>query len=248
MSPLPRRARPERAPPPLDSPDWYRIKYQLAALSLDQATEPEEGEPTPAHRQRLQQTAVDETADLARVTAAAAAQFKHKSDRMLVDLLHSTIEPSAFILLAGALQLDAGLIPRSRSLPSGLSEDIGPAVIDDSLTRHEADRLMVERLLFSPGRPEPLALIAFVKGEPELAPQVLYDLACFYARAGQQDPTRLPEAVQWLEEAVRTTPIAERPAIFKMIDADPALAPLRERGALLSPVEKLRPAPAASST
>jgi hypothetical protein len=217
--------------------DWYRIRYQLAALYLNEATagwvapDAPEGK-RPVERKEL---ALLEAKDLATETAKNIEGFA-SIDRYLVEFLATTIEPSLLALLAGALlfELEAQDRPGQRENP--------PA------TRGELISLLEGKQI------NPWALLAYVQRDHDLAPRVLYNLACFYARAAALAETEtwmrdalsekpriipLPEAAKWLIRAVRQTPITERRGLFNLINRDPALAALRGRSDLMEPIRTL---------
>jgi hypothetical protein len=219
------------------NPDWYRIRYQLAALYLNEATAgwvPPDA-PKEAAVDDRRRLALTETKDLAAETAKNIEDFA-SIDRYLVEFLQTTVEPSLLVLLAGALLFDSAAQdrPSERGKP--------PSTHAELMTLLAGERI------------NPWALIEYVQPHYDLAPRVLYNLACFYARAAALVDTEpwmkqavrqipsvspLPEATKWLVRAVRQTPITERQALFNMINRDPALTDLRERADLLNTIETL---------
>jgi hypothetical protein len=223
--------------PPIRNPDWYRIRYQLAALYLNEATAgwvpPSVPEGTNAGERKG--LALKETKDLATEAARNIESFA-PIDRYLVEFLETTVEPALLVLLAGALLFESAAQER----PDHRDEPPG--------TRGELITLLTAT------RINPWALVAYVQRDHDLAPRVLYNLACFYARSAalmesevwmrealRQNPeiNPLPEAAKWLIRAVRQTPIRERRALFNLISGDPALADLRERADLMEDVRAL---------
>ncbi len=191
-----------------ENPDWYRIKYQFAALYTTWAMVSEPG----AQRDKRAQDAATEAKDLAIIALDKIANLVSAGDGQggartgylqgtLRPFLEGTIEPSVLALVAGT----ASPIP---SRPDGWSQGARPSVdqVRATLTSQTID---------------PWRLIAFVEKGPSRPPATLYNLACFYTR--YHDYTT---ASKRLLHAVRETQRQERPSLVKVALGDPVLAPL----------------------
>jgi hypothetical protein len=201
----------ERADPQRHNPDWYRIRYQLAALYLNRASFHEGG---PRLAEDLQQ-ALGESTELARVSVDVALTEgapvrprrmrwqraeRVQERRDLSDFLRSTIVPSALTLLAGAL-----LVDREQN-PPVLRASVELHSYRDVLNALDNDEL------------DPDELVKFVERQAQLAPRVYYNLACY--QASRQDVLK---AKKWLELALLNTTITERVALLKIIERDTTL-------------------------
>ena len=108
---------------PIENPDWFRIKYQLAALYSNWAADSEPG----MNREKRARRAADEARTLAETTLDAIDGLaNHRRGRRttskaylrntLQPFLEGTIEPSALTLLAGTV---VPLPQRPREWPPG---------------------------------------------------------------------------------------------------------------------------------
>jgi tetratricopeptide (TPR) repeat protein len=195
---------------PTENPDWYRIRYQLAALYTNWAADSEPG----LNRDRRAQRAATEAKSLAITTLAAiesletpghgrgSAPRAYLKDT-LRPFLTGTIEPSLLTLLAGTV---SPLEPRPEGWPGTRSSraDIAASI--------EADRI------------DPWQLIAYVEQGANRPPETQFNLACFYTRAGD-----LTAASKRLLRAVRETQHQERQRLVDVALTDPVLSPLLEK-------------------
>jgi tetratricopeptide (TPR) repeat protein len=195
---------------PDENPDWYRIKYQIAALYTNWAVDGEPG----ANRERRAARAAVEAQALATKTLAVLARLD-KGGRVqgqaprayledtLRPFLQGTIEPSVLTLVAGSV---SPLPPRPDGWPG---ERPAREAIAASLTANRID---------------PWQLIAYVEKGPHRPPETQFNLACFYTRAGD-----LTTASRRLLRAVRETQRQERQRLVDVALVDPVLAPLLEK-------------------
>jgi Flp pilus assembly protein TadD len=195
---------------PDENPDWYRIKYQIAALYTNWAVDGEPG----ANRDRRATRAAQEAKALAatmfdvleRLDKSGRAQGKAPRaylEGTLRPFLVGTIEPSAVTLLAGSV---SPLPPRPDGWPG---ERPTRDVISASVAANRID---------------PWQLIAYVEKGPHRPPETQFNLACFYTRAGD-----LTTASRRLLRAVRETQRQERQRLVDVALLDPVLRPLLEK-------------------
>lgn len=195
---------------PHDNPDWYRIKYQFAALYSNWATETELG---PTKDKRAKQAA-DEAKALAITTLDALtnlAQGGRGQDSApreylrgtLRPFLEGTIEPSLLTLVAGTV---SPLPARPEASPT---ERPTRETVSASLAANQID---------------PWQLISYVEKGTSRPPATLFNLACFYTRA--QDFTM---ASKLLLGAVRETQRQERQSLVNVAMSDPGLKPLLDK-------------------
>jgi tetratricopeptide (TPR) repeat protein len=199
------------------NPDWYRIRYQLAALYLNRASL-NKGRARLADdvsRAREEATAIvrdsvkilispEEVPSIWRryrlSQSAASIREEHGE---LSDFLSATIAPAALTLLAGLLQIDG---------------EPHPPIVREPITLHSYEE--VGQALGTPGLTGE-ALVAFVERQTQLAPRVYYNLACYHTTR-----RRRQRATEWLEQAFLHTPITERYALLRVVEKDTTLAPL----------------------
>ena len=195
---------------PVDNPDWYRIKYQLAALYTNWAADSAPG----LHKESRAERAATEAKELAITTLAAIDGLKNARGgrgtaprsylrSTLRPFLKGTIEPSLLTLLAGTV---SPLPPR----PEGWS--------DERPTRGDV------RASLAADRVDPWQLIAYVDHDSHRPPETQFNLACFYTRAGD-----LTAASKHLLRAVRETQSQERQRLVDAALIDPVLSPLLEK-------------------
>jgi tetratricopeptide (TPR) repeat protein len=268
--------------------DWYRARYQLAALALNKASEPDEQRPDTVAKQD-RQSALEVTSEVARIAAETITELgvagervysrsrwliprrcavfrgcgwssqprtqaeglaggkaeaedagwrrpdvpaggawswnqpsktvtarrleKADPDEMLARFLSTTIEPSAFLLLAGALLLgrDDPTMPEPAP-PVSSREELLRDLLNEGAKRDED---------------APYRLAMYVDELSDVAPRVLYNLACFYTRVREFE-----KAHRRLEQALLQTPVAERGALRRVVRNDVTLDKLRELGGL----------------
>ncbi|HKO28475.1 MAG TPA: tetratricopeptide repeat protein [Solirubrobacteraceae bacterium] len=195
---------------PTENLDWYRIRYQLAALYTNWAADSEPG----LNKDRRAERAAAEARELAIITLAVIDDLK--SPRVgrgalpraylkdtLRPFLKGTIEPSLLTLLAGTV---SPLPPRPAGWPG---ERPTRGDLSASLTANEMD---------------PWQLISYVELGPNRPPETQFNLACFYTRAGD-----LTAASKRLLGAVRETQRQERQGLVDVALIDPVLRPLLDK-------------------
>jgi tetratricopeptide (TPR) repeat protein len=195
---------------PTENLDWYRIKYQLAALYTNWAADSEPG----LNKDRRAERAAAEAKELAIITLAVIDDLKNPRIRRgtlpraylkdtLRPFLKGTIEPSLLTLLAGAV---SPLPPRPAGWPG---ERPTRGDLSASLAANEID---------------PWQLISYVELGANRPPETQFNLACFYTRAGD-----LTAASKRLLGAVRETQRQERQRLVDVALLDPVLKPLLEK-------------------
>ncbi len=198
------------------NPDWYRVKYSLATERVNWAlVEKKESQ-------------------MARAEGEARSLLTAVHDRLLREqgndddaepalnaFLGDHLKPSLLVLFAG-IELSKFDEGRKVSTPNAESEDLD-RLEDRIRTGGEVDPfLLVEEVVASYKRP---------------SPGLSYNLACFYAQAGDWR-----SALEHLRGTVESTPPSAWPRLRAEIEHDPMFAPLRGE------VESLfrdEPAPAA---
>jgi tetratricopeptide (TPR) repeat protein len=210
------------------NPDWYRIRYQLAALYLNSASV-KDGTPRLSNDTTLalrESEAVAAESVTLIVQPAALPALWHRVRGLqrkktlrnereeLLAFLETTIAPSALMLLAGAMHtVGAPVSPTVRPSPALVTyKDVL-----DVLGSSEVD---------------PEALVKFVEAQPNLAPRVYYNLSCY-----QVLRNRHQDAKEWLDRAFLHTTTTERYALLRIVEKDTTLDPLTEDLAYL---ERLR--------
>jgi tetratricopeptide (TPR) repeat protein len=190
------------------NPDWYRIKYQLAALYTNWAAA------TPSHVRHNEHAnrALQASVDLARQTLEAiikppSAGIRESAssgfvEESLLPFLEGTIEPSALTLVACSI------------------DPIPPA--PEQRPEHRPDREAVLANLASPSI-DPWQLIAYVEMGEHVTPSAHFDLACFYTKIG-----KIAKATKRLQRAIRETAEPERKGLIAVVEKDPLLKRLRE--------------------
>ncbi|MGN6871258.1 MAG: tetratricopeptide repeat protein [Solirubrobacteraceae bacterium] len=195
---------------PDENPDWYRIKYQIAALYTNWAVDGEPG----ANREKRSARAADEAYALATTTLDVLTRLdgsrrtQGQAPRAYLQdtlrpFLQGTIEPSALTLLAGSV---SPLAPRPVDWPG------------ERPTREDI------RAALAAKRIDPWQLIAYVEKGPHRPPETQFNLACFYTRAGD-----LTTASRRLLRSVRETQRQERQRLVDVALIDPVLRPLLEK-------------------
>jgi len=184
---------------PAANPDWYRIKYQLAALAANRAAATND----PVELKRtLEQDAAQQAKDLALKTSQTIQDLSEQDpESMLIRFLRGTIEPDALVLAASTIPHSA-----NAAMPEGRPSrgDILAALRQDAI--------------------DPWILIAFVERGSTRATNTLYNLGCFYASIGDFN-----RAAARVITAVCETQRSERQALAAVATLDPILEGLRER-------------------
>jgi tetratricopeptide (TPR) repeat protein len=191
---------------PQDNPDWYRIKYQFAALYTNWAVD------TDARKDELLASAAKEGNALALTTLDVLARLdgggsgrgiaRDYETTTLKLFLEGTIAPSILVLVAGTV-----VPPPDR--PAG------------RMTPPERTEI---RASLKAGNPDPWKLISYIEHGASRPPATLFNLACFYTRAGD-----FSRASRRLLSAVRETQRQERPSLVRVALTDSILRPLLRR-------------------
>jgi tetratricopeptide (TPR) repeat protein len=190
------------------NPDWYRIKYQLAALYTNWAAATSAG----VQHDDLAAKARSESTGLALSTLKAIEKpptaglgESVPADYVggtLLPFLKGTIEPSALVLVALAAE------PVPPAPPQGSDGRPGRRALIEVL---EAETI------------DPWPLVAYVEKGEHLTPSAHFDLACFYANAGAY-----AKATERLQRAIRETAPPERMVLIDVAKRDPTLDSLRD--------------------
>ena len=195
---------------PIENPDWFRIKYQVAALYTNWAADSEPGtnqikraERASTEAKNLAAKALEAIIRLTKVGRHQRLASRAYLQGTLRPFLEGTIEPSALTLLAGTV---SPLPARPADPPSGR-----PAR-QEILASLKANRI------------DPWQLISYVETGPHRPPETQFNLACFYTRIGD-----LTTAARRLLRAVRETQRQERQRLVTAALGDPVLSPLLEK-------------------
>jgi tetratricopeptide (TPR) repeat protein len=201
---------------PDENPDWYRIKYQVAALYSNWALESEgvrkddRARRAAADAKQLAEVTLDTLARLHKGGRAQGTAPREYLQATLRPFLEGTIEPSVLALLAGT-------VSPLQARPADWPPPDGP-------TREEI-RASLEANELDPSKPiDPWQLIAHVEKGPKRPPETQFNLACFYTSAGD-----LTTASRRLIQAVRQTQRQERQRLVDVALLDPVLGPLFEK-------------------
>lgn len=195
---------------PSENPDWYRIKYQVAALYTNWAADSEPGSNRDKRAARAAREAQALAAKALEVIAGREARERSRGsarNAYLRDTLHpfleGTIEPSVLTLLAGTV---SPLPPRPPGWPGARP------------TRQALRGALTANVI------DPWQLISYVESGPNRPPETQFNLACFYTRAGD-----LTTATKRLLRAVRETQRQERQRLVDVALIDPVLRPLLDK-------------------
>lgn len=216
--------------PPQRNPDWYRVKYSLAAESFNAAYVAEQYEPRSSvmdedEARAARAKSIADAEEEARELLGAIRSRLHgdrgwglkrrrQDDRGLDDFLSAHLEPSAFVLLAGI-----ELFKRGRE-QSRLQGDIER--FDDLEARLAAGRDI-----------NPYALVSYVAANWEPLPaSISFNLACFYAQASRlRDEGEVDlffAAQRYLRHCVEVTAPSERNRLRDEVGSDPVLGELAQ--------------------
>lgn len=217
---------------PRQNPDWYRVKYSLAAESFNAAYVAERGD-IASPGERRSSVADGGEAETARAERIAAAEGetrellgaieawlhrdrgwglrrRRRNGRGLDDFLSSHLRPSAFVLLAGI-----ELFKRGRE-ESRAQADLEEWCLDD-LEARVGDGLDVN--------PYALASRVAARWDP-LPASISFNLACFYTQAWRDDEDGadlFAAAQRYLRRCVEVTAPSERDRLRDEIGSDPIL-------------------------
>lgn len=239
------KARPDGQLSNEHDPDWYRIKYTLAALHTNWAASSSDPQRRKTHTQRSAELARDLAAQTLTTLDAIPQPKAHKAaktfqEKTLKPFLEGTIEPSALVLAASTAIDEGGLDPDGHQPPASPDNGAGPVSLGapssplPDLTLEAKKQAARGALAQHPVDPFPL--IAYVEGAPCRPPAGLFNLACFYTRVRD-----LHTAAERLVLAVRGLSPLERSAMIEAARTDPTLAPLRDRrSGLMAKLGELR--------
>jgi tetratricopeptide (TPR) repeat protein len=201
---------------PDENPDWYRIKYQIAALYTNWAVESEgikkddRSRRASTEARSVAETTLDTLARLERGGRGQGKASRAYLQDTLLPFLTGTIEPSVLALLAGTVcplpERPDGWPPHERPSREDVRASLAANAADPSNTL------------------DPWQLIAFVERGPNRPPETQFNLACFYTRAGD-----LTMASRRLLHAVRETQRQERQRLVDVALLDPVLKPLLDK-------------------
>ncbi len=199
---------------PKYNPDWYRVKYSIAALHANAEAalksdaaglQGEDRDTSLIAATREHDLAMRHARELARTSATTLTElklslFRHpilwwrlvraltKPERQgLSRFLSVTMEPAALVLLAGMLPAPENTRAADESIRS--ESDLVTALDREA--------------------PAPLALVGYVDRLPEHDPRADYNLACLYVSWG-----RSADAAEPLLRAMRETPEPQRPRLI----------------------------------
>jgi hypothetical protein len=217
-------------------PLWYQGMYQLGAqrlhiaIAIEQGTirQPDDSDFEPP---TLRRAAIADAARLLRTTALTLLwlQFQFRrislhgrewwSERWILwEALSENIEPSAALLLAGAL-MESDAPTRTET--------------EDGLSRRDLLRMPREELEAK----SPWTLEEFARNRPRVSPRARYNHACFLATAAAKKKRRpsakgtddsMEQAAVELRRSLREADPALRRRLAAWGLADPTLKPLRE--------------------
>jgi hypothetical protein len=190
------------------NPDWYRVKYSLAALHTNWAgtlreAEPRDEKAIESHLEQGHKLSEEVARDSLQQLVERPAK---KTSTPLRKLLEDAVLPAALNLYAatGTGSADAGLGQEwdeqdetgdQRQLLAYLEEGLDERVALDYVTTHAPP-----------------------------TPRVLYNLACAWAAIGEPD-----QAMDTLRKALAAASKAERRVFARLARKDPSFAPLREK-------------------
>lgn len=181
------------------NPDWYRVKYNLAALHANWASDREQGEL--ARRRGLQRQSHEEARTLA-VTALQVLRSGAGGPDLRRLLERSTL-PATLILFAGT-------IPEEKPQRGPAGEEAAEPLSRDRLSS-----------LLEAGELTATQALAFVAGIPRLEGRVVYNLACAHTQHG-----RFTAAAEALVQAIASAPRRQRNRLVSWALEDPSLEPL----------------------
>ena len=208
------------------NPDWYRIKYQLAALFTNWSVETEPGPKRTERTERaskeanqLARTAVNTLQALSSENRTPAGTSGAFLEGTLKPFLEGTITPSVLVLVAGNVQ---PLPPRPADWPG------------------KRPKFRNVRAAINGGAIDPWRLISYVEQGANRPPETQFNLACFYTRAHD-----FSAASKRLLTAVHETKRQERNVLVNAAVTDSVLKPLREKrpGIVAKLYEMLSPSP-----
>lgn len=180
------------------NPDWYRVKYNLASLHANQASEEERRAPTAAIDQRT--SAHREARELAQAAAEQIAKPPQGAGSDLMSLLRKLILPAALVLYAGTNSHDGS---------GAASTGVTPQSIEELLKRLIDDKL------------EAPAALGYVTSKRRIPWEIQRDLTFAYTQLGEFD-----KASAFLKQSLENVPGKKRKSLAEQMLADPSLTPL----------------------
>jgi hypothetical protein len=183
------------------NPDWYRIKYNLAALHANWAALDEGESSAPDEQADHRKEAHSGAKELAEAALEQLVEGTGKADPALLTLLEKSILPSALILYSGTAQ----------------DPEKGEQHFYAERTPGNLEQLLADmRTGLSPEH-----AFGFVASAKRPTARTLYNLACAAAQAG--DTTA---AESYLQRALSSGSEAERRQLAQRSAVDPTLRPL----------------------
>jgi hypothetical protein len=194
---------------PHSNPDWYRVKYTLAAEYANWSMEPKEARPASlVNAEREARELLGAAWSKLEGDQEASGGVRGTRNLALDDMLRRTVVPSALILLAGVLLAEQGGDETARK-----TEHAG-----------KLDPAQVRNLVVSGKSVSPFSIVELVESQPSLSRDTLYNLACFYAQAGDFDL-----AIEHLRSVLRDAPASGRRVLVGQMQRDPVLRPVMRK-------------------
>ena len=196
------------------NPDWYRIRFQLAAVYLNWAADRAESDTRRPERAAKAKEHATLVARQTLETLETPPSVRRESvspqflKRTLAPFLEDTVEPSALVLLACVTYRD----------PTSHHDPISPFRPEDARTSRAQVLAAMEG-----GPIDPWLLVRYVELGDQLPPNARCELACFYMLTRDY-----ATAARWLTEAIRDAPATEQGYLFEVAETDPTLGPLRK--------------------
>lgn len=188
------------------NPDWFRIKYAIAAeyangaLAGDAFEEDWDEDPLEAANQHVR--------ELLEAIEAKLAEGDEEGDPFAA-FLRDRLVPSAYVLLAG--------------IRYAVERRQGRTLVVEPIERRPRDE--IEATIGATEPPSPFAIVRMVEeGWQPLPPEVSYNLACFYAQVDRGD-----EAYAHLREALVATGPGRRTTLLGQAARDPLLGGVARR-------------------
>lgn len=197
-----------RKRPPFSNPDWYRVKYSLAAERVNWALA-DDGE----RRRQLAVAKAESRAllgeidrRLRRPRAWGLRAINDRAGRELDLFLQEYLRPSLFVLLAGIELAIAGVSA------GGWKAGAKPLNLRQLDSQIRAGASLDPRLI----------VCAVEAGRREPSAGLSYNLACFYSQAGESD-----RALAYLRSTIELTPPSSWSRLRAEVERDPVLKSLR---------------------
>jgi tetratricopeptide (TPR) repeat protein len=203
------------------NPDWYRIKYQFAALYTNWALDTADAD----ERAELAQRGATAARSLAQTVLDTLSQplKASREDEASPEYLQHTLKPC----------LEGTIEPSILALVASTAKPIPPRPVDWPRPRPEFEA--IHAAVVADGPIDPWLLISYIEQGVSRPPALLFNLACFYTRIGD-----LATAAKRLMASVRETEHPDRKALVEVAETDPALKPLRmKRPGIIAKLEAM---------